>query len=119
MARLVSLVMLALTVAVPAARAEKPVTAPAQMWLFLAPEEHSCAGPVSTWHDASDPVFFARGPTARLDSQELWAGGLPFYSLIGVSYENGVLRLVVIGVATETKIDVNRPSGIRSRWPFC
>src|SRR5258705_10529578 len=110
MVRLVSLVVLALTVAVPAARAEKPVRAPAQMWLFLAPEEHSCAGPVSTWHDASDPVFFARGPTARLDSQELWAGGLPFFSLIGVTYANGLLRLGGLGVAPERKIAANTPS---------
>jgi len=118
MARLVSLLMLTVTVASPVARAESTITAPSQMWLFLSPEEHSCAGPVSTWRDASDPVFFAKGPTARLDSQELWAGGLPFYSLLGGRYDAGVLRLVIIGVATQTKIEVNR-SGIRSRWPFC
>ena len=119
MARLISLVVLGLISFAPIARADNTVsTAPSQMWLFLAPEEHSCAGPVSTWHDPSDPAFFAKGPTARLDAQELWAGGLPTFSLAGARYDAGVLRLMVLGNATQTKIELNR-SGIRSRWPFC
>jgi hypothetical protein len=113
------LVALALVVVAPMARAEDVVSgARSQMWLFLAPEEHSCAGPVSTWHDPSDAAFFAKGPTARLDAQELWAGGLPTFSLAGARYDTGVLRLVVLGVASRTKIELGR-SGIRSRWPFC
>src|SRR5881392_3720124 len=77
MARLVPLMVLASTLAAQAARAAPSVSrAPAQMWLFLAPEEHVCAAPTSTWHDPSDALFFATGPTARHDAHELWAGGL-------------------------------------------
>jgi len=119
MARLVSLVVLGLIASAPVARADSTVSAaPAQMWLFLAPEEHSCAGPVSTWHDPSDPALFAGGPTARLNAQELWAGGLSTFSLAGVRYESGILRLVLLGTASQTKIELNR-GGLRARWPFC
>ncbi len=115
MARLVQLAVLASTLAAPVVRAEPLSTTPAQMWLFLAPEEHVCPIPTSLWHDPSDPVFFATGPTARLDSHELWAGGLA--PLVSVRYEDGALRLMVLGTP-RTRIDINRP-GVRSRWPFC
>jgi hypothetical protein len=118
MARLVSLVVVASTLVSPVARAERAVsTTLAQMWLFLAPEEHVCAAPTSTWHDPSDPLFFATGPTARLDAHELWAGGLASASLVSARYEEGALRLLVLGT-TKTRIEINRP-GPRSRWPFC
>ena len=116
MARLGPLMVLASTLAAQAARAEPSVSrAPAQMWLFLAPEEHVCAAPTSTWHDPSDALFFATGPTARHDAHELWAGGLA--PLVSARYEEGVLRLLVLGTA-KTRIELNRPR-VPSRWPFC
>ena len=118
MARLVWLGMLVLAAAAPGARAQQTAAVvPGQMWLFLAPEEHTCAGPVSSWRDASDPVAFATGPTARLDAQELWAAtGLP--PMVAARYGSGVLRMVILGVASQTRIELNR-STVRSRWPFC
>jgi len=117
MARLIWLVVIVFTVS-PLARAEpKGVEAPRQMWLVLSPEEHFCAGPSSSWHDPSDPLLLAAGVTARLDQHELWAaGGLP--PLVAVRYEDGLLRLMLVGAATPTRIDFSG-TGIRARWPFC
>jgi hypothetical protein len=117
MERLASFMLVGLSLAAPLARAQlaaPPV--PAQMWLFLAPEEHVCAGPALPLHDPSDPVFFATGPTARLDQHELWAGGLS--PMVALRYDGGVLRLAVLGAPVQTRIDLNRFS-LRSRWPFC
>jgi len=117
MARLIWLTVIVFTVS-PLARAEpKGAEAPKQMWLVLSPEEHFCAGPSSSWHDPSDPLLLAAGVTARLDQQELWAaGGLP--PLVAVRYEDGLLRLLLVGAAVPTRIDFSG-SGIRARWPFC
>jgi hypothetical protein len=86
------------------------------MRLSLAPEEHVCPGPVLPWHDPSDPLFFATGPTARLDQHELWAGGLS--PLVAVRYDGDMLRLLVLGAPMQTRIDLSAFS-LRSRWPFC
>jgi hypothetical protein len=105
-------------VALPFARAEAAEgSVPKQLWLFLSPEEHFCAGPAPSWHDASDPLSFAAGVTARLDQHELWAaGGLP--PLLAFRYDTGVLRLLFVGAPTPTKIGITRPAS-RSSWPFC
>ena len=117
MARLIWLVAVVFTVS-PLARAEpKAAEAPRQMWLVLSPEEHFCLGPSSSWHDPSDPLLFASGVTARLDQQELWAaGGLP--PLVAFRYEDGLLRLLLVGAATPTRIGFSA-TGTRARWPFC
>ena len=54
-----------------------PVAGP--MTLSLATEERACSGAFAplAWRDASDALFFATGPTARLDQHELWAAAKP------------------------------------------
>ena len=117
MARLIWLVVLAFTVS-PLARAEpKSNAAPRQMWLVLSPEEHFCAGPSSSWHDPSDPLLFAAGVTARLDQHELWAAG-GLQPLVAFRYEDGLLRLILVGAAIPTPIGFSA-TGTRARWPFC
>jgi hypothetical protein len=117
MARLIWLIAVVFLVS-PLARAEPKAAAPKQMWLVLSPEEHFCAGPSSSsWKDPSDPLLFAAGVTARLDQHELWAaGGLP--PLVAFRYEDGLLRLFLVGAATPTPIGITG-TGIRARWPFC
>src|SRR5947208_2162508 len=53
-----------------------PVAAPVSA--ILATEEHVCSGAFAplAWRDASDALFFATGPTSRLDEHEMWAGVL-------------------------------------------
>jgi hypothetical protein len=52
-----------------------------------------------------------------LDQHELWAaGGLP--PLVAFRYEDGLLRLMLVGAATPTRIGFSA-TGIRARWPFC
>ena len=54
------------------------------------------AAEIAPWHDASDAFFFATGPTARLDDQELWAGSLT--PLVAGRYDGRMPHLVVLGV---------------------
>jgi len=117
MARLIWLVAVVFIVS-PLARAEpNGSAAPRQMWLVLSPEEHFCAGPSSSWHDPSDPLLLAAGVTSRLDQHEMWAaGGLP--PLVAFRYEDGLLRLILVGASTPTRIGFNA-TGSRARWPFC
>ena len=117
MERLASFVLVGLALGAPLVRAQPAAPpVPAQMRLSLAPEEHVCLGPVVPWHDPSDPLFFATGPTARLDQHELWAGGLA--PLVAVRYDGAAVRLVVLGAPMQTRIDLSHFS-LRSRWPFC
>ncbi len=102
-----------------AARADLPGIAIApQVSLTFVPEEQACAGIVAPqpWHDASDPVFFATGPTARLDAQELWAGSLA--PLLALRYAAGGLHVMVVGTPLSTQIHFTG-LGWKPRWPFC
>src|SRR4051812_1439229 len=84
-----------------AARAEAPALSTRNQLSFAVnPEEQVCAGVLAPqpWRDASDPLFFAAGPTARLDSHELWAKAMA--PLVAVRYETGTLRMVVLGAPT-------------------
>jgi hypothetical protein len=118
MSRLAWFVAVLLVVAAPIAAAEPAGASPAvHLSLALAPEEHVCTIPagMQAWHDPSDPLFFATGPTARLDQQELWAGSLA--PLVAARYDEGILRLVVLGIP-QTRIGFSL-SGWRPRWPLC
>jgi hypothetical protein len=86
--------------------------------LALNPEDQVCAGVLAppAGRDASDALFFASGPTARLDSQELWASQMA--PLMAIRYETGTLRLVVLGAPTSTQVRFTA-MGFRPRWPFC
>jgi len=93
-------------------------TVAAPMSLILATEEHVCSGgfaPVA-WRDASDALFFATGPTSRLDQHELWAGALA--PLLAARYLAGTLRLLGLGVPTQTQLRFT-DVGWLPRWPFC
>lgn len=68
------------------------------------------------WRDASNVRFFATGPTARLDAQELAAGGLA--PLIGLRFTGGVLQAVVLGSTIRSGLHFTT-SGWRPRWPLC
>ena len=67
--------------------------------------------------DASDPVFFATGPTARLDSQELAAGKLA--PLMAIRFDDGILHLLVLGMPTKATSIGFSFAGWRARWPLC
>ena len=109
----------ALALCAPLAAADVPgVSIRPQLSLAIVPEEQACAGITAPqpWHDASDPLFFATGPTARLDAHELWAGSLA--PLVAIRQVGLGLHLVVLGDPVDTRIRFNGV-GWRPRWPFC
>jgi hypothetical protein len=81
-------------------------------------EERVCPGAVSpeAWRDPSNAWFFATGPTARLDDQELAAGVLA--SLIDLRVVRGVLRIFIVGSPLRAGLSFTT-AGWRPRWPFC
>ena len=86
--------------------------------LRAAPEEPVCTGALSPtpWRDPSDARFFASGPTARLDEQELAVGSLA--PLIDLRAAFGALRLFVLGSPVRPGLRFTN-AGWRPRWPFC
>ena len=91
---------------------------PVQLELTSIPEEHVCAGALepADWRDPSNPWFFATGPTARLDEQELASGVMA--ALIDLRFVRGALRLFVLGSPLRTGLQLTS-AGWRARWPFC
>ena len=81
-------------------------------------EEPACPGAIAPadWRDPSSARFFATGPTARLDEQELAAGVLA--SLIDLRFVSGALRLFVVGSPLRSGLHFTN-AGWRARWPFC
>jgi hypothetical protein len=81
-------------------------------------EERICPGVLApeAWRDPSSAWFFATGPTARLDEQELAAGVLA--SLIDLRFVRGAMRLFVVGSPLRTGLQFTN-AGWRPRWPFC
>ena len=81
-------------------------------------EQQLCASVVMppAWRDSSDPVWFATGPTARLDQHELWVGVL--VPLAWVQIARGTPHLFVLGVPAETHVTFT-PTGWRPKWPAC
>ena len=77
-----------------------------------------CAGALepSLWPDPSNAWFFATGPTARQDEQELAAGVLA--SLIDLRLVRGALRLFVLGSPLRSGLQFTS-AGWHARWPFC
>ena len=111
--------VVALALAAPLSRADVPgVSVQPQLSLAVLPQERVCAGvdAPQPWRDASDALFFATGPTARLDAQELWAGSLA--PLIALRQSARTLHLVVLGAPLDTRIRFTG-LGWRPRWPFC
>jgi hypothetical protein len=118
MPRLLAVLALAAVFSSPS-RADVPgVSARPQLSLAIGAKEQVCAGVVAPqpWRDASDALFFATGPTARLDAHELWAGSL--VPLAALRYAAGGLHLVVLGAPAQTQLRFTR-LGWRPRWPFC
>src|SRR5437868_4705843 len=81
-------------------------------------EEPACPGAIglTEWRDPSSAWFFATGPTARLDEQELAAGVMA--SLIELRLVSGALRLLVVGSPLRTGLHFTS-AGWKARWPFC
>ena len=118
MLRLLLVLALASALAPPAIAELPGVAFRPQLALAVTAEEQVCAGVVAPqpWRDASDAVFFATGPTARLDEHELWAGTLA--PLAALRYVGGGLHLIALGAPVQTQIRFTRV-GWRPRWPFC
>ena len=118
MLRLLPLFALAVLAAPPAVAELPGVAVRPLLTLALTAEDQVCAGVMAPqpWHDASDALFFAAGPTARLDEHELWAGSLA--PLAALRQVGSGLRLVVLGAPLQTQIRFTR-LGWRPRWPFC
>ena len=118
MAQWIRGIVIALVLAAPIAAARADETPQrTQLSLALAPQEHVCAVPagLQPWRDASDPVFFATAPTAKLNQQELWAVNLA--PLVATRYDEGTLRLVVLGMP-QPRVGFTL-AGWRPRWPIC
>lgn len=69
-----------------------------------------------SWRDASAARFFATGPTARLDAQELAAGAIA--PLISLRFGGGTARMIVLGSPIRSGLHFTT-SGWRPRWPLC
>jgi hypothetical protein len=125
MPRLSWLAVVLTAVAAPIARAQptdgdRSVSAPPNLQLALpVTQEAVCALPagMQAIADASDPLFFATGPTARLDQQELAAGKLA--PLVAVRFDDGSPRLLVLGMPTRATSIGFTFSGWRPHWPLC
>ena len=126
MLRLSWLVVGLSVIAAPVARAqstdtESAVAAPSnlQLALPLNTQEMACAVPAGMQPiaDASDPVFFATGPTSRLDQEELSAVTLA--PLVALRFDDGMLHLLVVGMPTRATSFGFRFAGWRPRWPLC
>jgi len=103
--------------AVPLLLAASASAAPLDLSLASA-EQRVCAAVVSPepWRDASDAIWFATGPTARLDQHELWSGVLA--PLLSMRVAAGVPHFFVLGTPLQTALRFT-PSGWRPRWPGC
>jgi hypothetical protein len=96
------------------------VNAPARLEMSLLPtESQSCSGVIEPtgWRDPSSAWFFATGPTARLDEQELAAGVIS--SLLDLRMVSGALHLFVFGSPLGTGVRLTRSGWRAARWPFC
>ena len=89
-----------------------------QFALTAMPEERLCPGSLApeAWRDSSSAFFFATGPTARLDEQELAAGVLA--ALVDLRFVRGALRLFVLGSPLRAGLQFST-AGWRPRWPYC
>jgi hypothetical protein len=120
LAALVSLGSLAATAAPILAQLRDP-TPPLQQTLTATPEVETCTPTTATpfaLKDASDPLWFASGPTAQLNAEELHANMLA--PLISVGVVAGSPRLFVVGAPAGTSLRfTNHLYGWTPRWPFC
>jgi hypothetical protein len=87
---------------------------------FSLPDDHVCAARLEPdpWRDASDALFFATAPTARLDAQELAAGSIVALVSMRVASALAIPRLAIVGVPLRTGLHFST-AGWHARWPFC
>lgn len=79
--------------------------------------QRACATTVAAaWRDASDPRFFATGPTARIDSQE--SALFTLAPLISLRIAGDAEELLVLGATPRAGLHFTT-SGWRPRWPLC
>jgi hypothetical protein len=124
LAALVSLGSLGATAAPALAQISDPSPAPSaspplRTTLSATPEVETCAPTTAlpfAVKDASDPLWFASGPTAQLNMEELHANMLA--PLVSVGVVQGVPHLYVVGAPAGTSLRFTL-AGWRPRWPFC
>ena len=116
MPHLAALLLLAAGTALPGVTTRAPSAL--QISLVESVEEPACPGTLqpAAWADPSSGWFFATGPTARLDAQELHAGTIA--SLVDLRFVQGALRLFVLGSPMRSGLQFTT-AGWRPRWPFC
>jgi hypothetical protein len=99
------------------ARATVPTVSALDAVLAAVPNEPACLSVVpEPRRDASNARFFATGPTARLDGQELAAGTIA--PLISLYVAGGMPRVLVLGSPIGSALRFTA-AGWRARWPFC
>jgi hypothetical protein len=91
---------------------------PVQMTLAPVPSADTCAWTASPLplRDASDPAWFATGPTARQDMTELHANAI--VPLVNFAALGRALRLYVFGAPVGTTLRFSA-AGWQPKWPFC
>ena len=117
-------VMLVIAACSRAALAQAPVPAvsararpPVELALSPSRQEPACRTITpESWRDPSNARFFATGPTARLDAQELATGTLA--PLVNLRFVAGALHLFLLGSPIRPGLQFTT-SGWRPRWPFC
>jgi hypothetical protein len=93
---------------------------PLRTTLSVTPEIETCAPTTALpfeLKDASDPLWFASGPTAQLNAEELHANMLR--PLVSVGVVHGAPHLYIIGAPAGTSLGYTLSGGWRPRWPFC
>jgi hypothetical protein len=93
---------------------------PLQVALNVVPESNSCAvgtaAPLPV-RDASDALWFASGPTAQLDTEEMHLVNLaPLLSLVAAV--DGTMKLYAVGAPVGTSLHFTQ-AGWAPHWPFC
>jgi hypothetical protein len=93
---------------------------PLQVALNVVPETNSCsvgtAAPLPV-RDASDALWFASGPTAQLDTDEMHLGTLaPLVNFVA-AYD-GTMKLYAVGAPVGTALHFTQ-AGWQPHWPFC
>jgi hypothetical protein len=93
---------------------------PLQVALNVVPETNSCAVGTAAplpLRDSSDALWFASGPTAQLDTEEMHLITLaPLASLVAT--HDGTMRLYALGAPVGTALHYTQ-AGWQPHWPFC
>jgi hypothetical protein len=92
---------------------------PVQVALSPIPETEACVWTVQPLpiRDAADALWFASGPTASLNQEELHAYSLA--PLVNIAILGNQGRLFIVGAPVGTQLRFNPATGWAPVWPFC